>query len=125
MGTIPIRAEGRDSRAIKRALRVLSEGRILGIFPEGTRSPDGQIRETRRGAALLAALSGAPVVPTYIDGARTSLPVGGRFPAPARVHVRFGPPLRFERGAGGHDREALLAFSPAMGGPIRRLESVA
>ena len=96
MGTIPVRGEGQDSKGVKRALKVLSRGRVVGIFPEGTRSADGEIGDGRPGAAMIAALSGAPVIPAYIDGAHESLPVGGRFPSPVRVHVRFGGPLRFE-----------------------------
>ena len=125
MGTVPVRAEGQqDARGVKQALRVLSSGRVLGVFPEGTRSADGRLSELRLGAAMIAALSGAPVVPAYIDGARESMPVGGRFPAPARVHVRFGRPLRFEAG-GRRDRDALQAFAQAMLDAIRRLEPAA
>jgi len=125
MGTVPVRAEGQqDARGVKQALRVLSSGRVLGVFPEGTRSPDGRLSELRLGAAMIAALSGAPVVPAHIDGARESMPVGGRFPAPARVHVRFGRPLRFE-GGGRRDRDALQAFAQAMLDAIRRLEPAA
>jgi 1-acyl-sn-glycerol-3-phosphate acyltransferase len=125
MGTVPVRAEGQDSRAIKQSLRLLSGGRVLGIFPEGTRSADGRLSEPRHGAAMIAALSGAPVVPAYIDGARDSLPVGGVFPAPARIHVRFGPPLSFERRRRQADRGALEEFSLAMLDAIRRLEPAA
>ena len=122
MGTIPVRLEGQDSRGIKRALRVLSRGRVLGVFPEGTRSPDGKVGEARPGAAMIAALSGAPVVPAYIEGARDVLPVGAGFPRPIRVNVRFGPPLYFERHRGRQGREALLGFSQAMIDAVRRLE---
>jgi len=125
MGTIPVRAEGQDSKGIKRALRVLASGRVLGVFPEGSRSSDGRLSEPRLGAAMIAALSGAPVVPAYIDGARDSLPVGGVFPKPARIHVRFGRPLRFERDRSGSGREALNAFAREMLLAIRRLEPVA
>ncbi|MFQ5878442.1 MAG: lysophospholipid acyltransferase family protein [Acidobacteriota bacterium] len=114
MGTIPVRLEGQDTRGIKRALRILSQGRILGIFPEGSRSPDGRMGDPRPGAALIAALSGAPVVPAFIDGADQSLPVGGRFPRPTRVHVRFGPPLRFGSSRRRAGRDALLAFARRM-----------
>ena len=123
MGTIPVRAEGQDSKGIKRALRLLASGRILGVFPEGSRSADGRLSEPRLGAAMIAALSGAPVVPVHIDGARASLPVGGRFPKPARIHVRFGPPLRFESGGPGSGRESLNAFARDMVLAIRRLET--
>lgn len=121
MDTIPVRGEGQDSRGVRRALRVLSGDRVVGIFPEGTRSPDGRLSDARPGAAMLAALSGAPVVPAYIDGARDSLPVGGKFPSPARVHVRFGPPLRFERSRRRAGRDALDDFSREMLEAIRRL----
>jgi 1-acyl-sn-glycerol-3-phosphate acyltransferase len=122
MGTIPVRGEGQDSKGVKRAIRALARGRVVGIFPEGTRSADGRLLDARPGAAMIAALSGAPVVPAYIDGARHALPVGGRFPSPARVHVRFGPPLRFERRRGRAGREALLDFTEKMLEAIRRLE---
>ncbi len=125
MGTIPVRAEGQDSRGIKQALRLLASGGILGVFPEGTRSADGRLSEPRPGAAMIAALSGAPVVPAYIDGARDSLPVGRAFPSPARVHVRFGPPLRFRRDRGRADRDALTKFALTMAEAIRRLEPAA
>ncbi|HKN47489.1 MAG TPA: lysophospholipid acyltransferase family protein [Candidatus Polarisedimenticolia bacterium] len=122
MGTIPVRGEGQDSRGVKRALRALNSGRIVGIFPEGTRSSDGRLGDPRPGAAMIAALSGAPVVPAFIDGARDSLPVGSRFPSPARVHVRFGPALRFTRDRRRADRGALADFSAEMLEAIRRLE---
>ena len=122
MGTIPVRIEGQDSRGIKRALRVLSRGGVLGIFPEGTRSPDGSVGEARPGAAMIAALSGAPVIPAYIDGANEALPIGAGFPRPIRVNVKFGPPLHFERHRGRQGREALLVFSRAMLDAVRRLE---
>jgi 1-acyl-sn-glycerol-3-phosphate acyltransferase len=126
MGTVPVGAGARDSRAIKRSMAILAAGRVLGIFPEGRRSEDGTIGEARPGAALIAALSGAPVIPVFIDGARESLPVGGRFPAPARVHVRFGPALRFVPAPGGRrDRGALDEFASRVEAAIRRLEPVA
>lgn len=121
MGTVPVQSDGKDRKAIRRALQVLDRGRVLGIFPEGTRSPDGRIGETRPGAAMIAAISGAPVVPAFIDGARESMPVGARFPAPARVHVRFGPPLRYRRDGKQRDRDAMRAFARSMEAAIRRL----
>ncbi|MBI1950446.1 MAG: 1-acyl-sn-glycerol-3-phosphate acyltransferase [Acidobacteria bacterium] len=125
MGTIAVSGEGRDSKGIKRALRLLSSGRVLGVFPEGSRSADGTLSALRLGAAMIAALSGAPVVPAWIDGARDSLPVGGVFPKPARIHVRFGKPLRFDKGRAGGGREALGIFAQEMLDAIRRLEPAA
>ncbi len=125
MGTIAVSGEGRDSRGIKRALRLLSSGRVLGVFPEGSRSADGTLSAPRLGAALIAALSGAPVVPAWIDGARDSLPVGGVFPKPARIHVRFGRPFLFDKSRNGGGREALGIFAQEMLDAIRRLEPAA
>lgn len=124
MGTIPVRA-GRDAHGLRQAVRTLHTGRVVGLFPEGSRSEDGRFRETQPGAALLAALSGAPVVPAFIDGAGESMPVGGAFPRPARVHVRFGPPLRYPEGKGGRDRETLQAFGRQLEEAIRALEPAA
>jgi 1-acyl-sn-glycerol-3-phosphate acyltransferase len=124
MGTIPVRAGGTDSLAIRRALTALRRGRVVGVFPEGSRSPDGRMREARPGVALIAALSGAPVVPALIDGASDSMPVGGRFPLPANVRVRFGPALRFTRDKGSRDRDQLRRFAVALEGAIRDLALV-
>lgn len=120
MGTIPVRA-GRDAHGLRLAVRTLHTGRIVGLFPEGSRSEDGLFKDAQPGAALLAALSGVPVVPAFIDGAEKSMPVGGAFPRPARVHVRFGPPLVFPAGKGGRDREALAAFGRRLEEAIRAL----
>ena len=121
MGAIPVRA-GSDARGLRRAARALARGRLVGVFPEGTRSADGTFGEAQPGAALLAALTGAPVVPVFIDGARDSMPVGTTLPRPARIHVRFGPALAFPGGRGARDREALLEFARRMEGAIRALE---
>jgi 1-acyl-sn-glycerol-3-phosphate acyltransferase len=76
---------------------LLAAGRDVIVFPEGTRSRDGQIGDFRRGAARLAAAAGAPLVPAGISGTRAVLPPGGADCAgrPRRgvVTVRFGPPV--------------------------------
>jgi len=96
-GTIPRARRHRRARSA-RAVRALGSGHLVGLFPEGTRSLDGRVGDARPGAALLAALSGGPVVPAFIEGARDSMPIGARFPKPARIRVRFGPAIRFPAG---------------------------
>jgi 1-acyl-sn-glycerol-3-phosphate acyltransferase len=117
----PVRREGTDARALKDALRVLEEGRALLVFPEGTRGPEGVLREAKPGAGMLAALSGAPVVPVHISGTGRALPRGAVLPRPVKVVVRFGPPLRFARGEGGPAREQYRAATAAMMEAIGRL----
>jgi len=97
MDTIPVRRDRADPAAIRRALQVLSSGKVLGVFPEGGRSPDGRLQPPMLGAALLAARAGAWVVPAAISGAYGLFPPGRFWPRPGRIEVRFGEPFRFER----------------------------
>jgi 1-acyl-sn-glycerol-3-phosphate acyltransferase len=101
-----------DPRDAVRMLRVagarLRDGRLVIVFPEGTRSGDGSIGEFRPGAFYLAQKSGAPVVPVYLDGGYRAIPKGGFRLRPARLLVRVLPPLSPEEGAGG-SREQIAA----------------
>lgn len=93
----PVRREGADASALRTALRILQDGGVLLMFPEGTRGPEGALREPKPGAAMLAVLSGAPVVPVFIAGSGRAWPRGRTLPKPAKVVVAFGPPMVFER----------------------------
>ena len=88
-GAYPLDREAGGVAAVRAALRVLKDGRCVGIFPEGTRNLHGEAEE-KGGAALLAALSGAPVVPAAIVGSRAA-----RFMQP--IHVIYGEPVHVER----------------------------
>ena len=112
MQTIPVRAEEADPRAVKQALSRLRRGNLVGIFPEGGRSHDGVLLPPKPGAALLAAASGVPVIPAYIEGAWASWKPGTLFPLPGRVRVRFGDPIHFSRDREKRrDRAELEVFS--------------
>ena len=89
LGAYPLDREAGGAAAIRAALRALKEGRCIGIFPEGGRNRDGQ-HEEKGGAALLGALSGAPVVPAAIAGTRNARPF-------RRIRVIYGEPLIVER----------------------------
>jgi 1-acyl-sn-glycerol-3-phosphate acyltransferase len=101
-GTIPVdRSGGRAAQAaLETQLRVLREGNLAGIYPEGTRSPDGRLYRGKTGVARLALESGAPVVPVVMLNADEIQPPGKVLPRIRRVRIRFGPPLRFNRYAG-------------------------
>src|SRR5450432_4660107 len=103
VGQIPVdRTGGQASeRALRTGLRVLSEGRLLGIYPEGTRTPDGRLYRGKTGVAKLALESGAPVIPCAMVGTFEFQPPGKIRPN-FHIHpgVRFGKPLDFSRYAG-------------------------
>ncbi len=94
-----MRRDGSDSRALKTALRLLGEGRALLVFPEGTRGVEGRLGDAKPGAGMLAVMSGAAVVPVHVSGSGRALPAGRMVPRPAKVRVRFGPPLCSRRTA--------------------------
>lgn len=119
----PVRREGADAAALRVALRVLEQGGALLVFPEGTRGPEGQLREPKPGAALLAVLSGAPVVPVFVRGSGRAWPRGRRLPRPAKVKVAFGPSRRFPRPAGGDRKDYYDSVSRDMMAAIAQLQN--
>ncbi len=98
-GQLPIdRSGGKASEAsLNTGLRVLSEGRILGIYPEGTRSPDAKLYRGRTGVARMVLESGAPVIPVAMIGTAEVMPIGTRLPRVRRVGIILGEPLDFSR----------------------------
>ncbi|GAB3181218.1 lysophospholipid acyltransferase family protein [Micromonospora palomenae] len=101
-GCIPVdRSGGRAAQAaLDTQLSVLRAGGVAGIYPEGTRSPDGRLYRGKTGVARLALESGAPVVPVAMLNLDEIQPPGKLIPKIARVRIRFGPPLDFSRYAG-------------------------
>ncbi|MEU0547982.1 lysophospholipid acyltransferase family protein [Micromonospora sp. NPDC005979] len=101
-GTIPVdRSGGLAARAaLDTQLRVLRAQGVAGIYPEGTRSPDGRLYRGKTGVARLALESGAVVVPVAMLNADELQPPGRLLPRIGQVRVRFGAPLDFSRYAG-------------------------
>lgn len=107
-GVFFIRRGEVDRGAQRIALDLLASGRALGLFPEGTRSRDGQLRNGRAGAALLAMRAGVPLLPVGIAGTHRFFAGGRRIPRRSRVTIRIGPPFTLPPLAGGSlDRAAL------------------
>lgn len=96
LGSIPLHVSRPDAAALRRALRTLEAGGIVGIFPEGPFSVRGRLERGLPGVALLALRSGAPVVPAALHGTYEAL-AGRPFHVPRRrpVTLRFGPPRPF------------------------------
>lgn len=99
-GQVPIDRSESDAAAaaLRTARRLLDEGRLVGIFPEGTRSRDGRLYRGRTGVARLAAETGVPVVPCATVGVFDIAPPGVRVPRPRKVAVRFGEPMGWPDG---------------------------
>lgn len=113
-GQLPIdRSGGKASEdALSTGVNVLSEGKLLGIYPEGTRSPDGRIYRGRTGIARMALESGVPVIPVAMIDTEKVMPIGVKIPKVQRIGIVFGSPLDFSRFAGyENDRFVLRAIT--------------
>ncbi|WP_346015956.1 lysophospholipid acyltransferase family protein [Couchioplanes caeruleus] len=99
VGQIPIeRSGGRAALAgLEQARQVILSGKVFGIFPEGTRSPDGRLYRGKTGVTRLALMTGAPVVPVGVLGTDKAQPIGAPFPRPGHtVTVRIGKPVVYD-----------------------------
>src|SRR6202034_1605790 len=91
------RAEARAGlEMLDAALGLLRQGALFGIYPEGTRSPDGRLYRGRPGVGWLALHSGLPVIPVAMSGTDHVLPPGHKVPRVAKIRITVGPPLTFE-----------------------------
>lgn len=82
-----------DIAGLRRALDVLSAGGVLGVFPEGTRTLDGNLQPAKGGIGFLIAKAGVPVVPVFVDGTYHVLPKARKWPRPGKVRVFYGKPI--------------------------------
>ena len=98
LGQVPVDRSGgrRSEAALIAGLKVLAEGKCLGIYPEGTRSPDGRLYKGRTGIARLAIESGAPIIPVAMFNTEKIQPTGTVVPKVMRVEMIFGEPMYFE-----------------------------
>jgi 1-acyl-sn-glycerol-3-phosphate acyltransferase len=101
-GQIPIDRSGGSGAqaALDTAIRLLREGHLLGIYPEGTRSPDSRLYKGKTGIARITLEAGVPVVPVAMIGTDRVNPIGSKIWRPRRLEIRFGRPLDFSRYAG-------------------------
>ncbi|WP_430382341.1 lysophospholipid acyltransferase family protein [Streptomyces sp. P10-4] len=124
VGMIPVDRDGASGgvAALMTGRRILEEGKIFGIYPEGTRSPDGRLYRGRTGIARLTLMTGAPVVPFAMIGTDKLQPGGRGIPRPGRVTVRFGEAMEFSRYEGmDRDRYVLRAVTDSVMAEVMRL----
>jgi len=113
-GQLPIdRGGGKASEAsLNTGLQVLGRGDVLGIYPEGTRSPDGRLYRGRTGIARMIVEAGVPVVPVVMVDTEKAMPIGSSLPKIRRIGTVIGEPLDFSRFSGlGDDRVVLRSIT--------------
>ncbi len=124
VGMIPVDRDGGKGgvAALMTGRRILEEGKVFGIYPEGTRSPDGRLYRGRTGIARLTLMTGAPVVPFAMIGTDKIQPGGTGMPRTGQVTVRFGEPMEFSRYEGmDRDRYVLRAVTDSVMAEVMRL----
>jgi 1-acyl-sn-glycerol-3-phosphate acyltransferase len=107
---VPVdRSGGRASEAaLRKGVEILSTGDLLGIYPEGTRSPDGRLYRGKTGIARMALEAGVPVIPVAMINTFEIQPPGQVMPKVMKVGIKIGKPLDFSRYAGMEDDRFVL-----------------
>ncbi|GHH52786.1 lysophospholipid acyltransferase family protein [Lentzea cavernae] len=99
VGQVPIDRSSASAAqgALDTGVRIVREGKLLGIYPEGTRSPDARLYKGKVGVAWIALESGAPVIPVAMFGTDKANPIGSRMWKPHPIRIKIGKPLDFSR----------------------------
>ncbi len=93
LDAIPIDRDGLGIEGLKETIRRLKAGEMVLIFPEGTRTVDGELQPLKPGLCAVAKRAGATLLPVGIDGAYQAWPRGAKLPKPSPIVVHFGPPI--------------------------------
>jgi 1-acyl-sn-glycerol-3-phosphate acyltransferase len=99
VGVVPVLREGGDAgkRSLDTGVQILRGGDLIGIYPEGTRSPDGRLYRGKTGPVRMALEAEVPIIPTAVAGTDKAMPTGTYLPRRHPISVRFGKPLDFSR----------------------------
>jgi 1-acyl-sn-glycerol-3-phosphate acyltransferase len=98
-GVVPVHRGGGEQgeASLRTGVEILSRGDLLGIYPEGTRSPDGRLYRGKTGPVRMALEAGVPIIPCAVIGTDRALPTGTYRPRREPVRVRYGEPLDLSR----------------------------
>jgi 1-acyl-sn-glycerol-3-phosphate acyltransferase len=110
-GAFPVNRHRINMQAFKRAISLLEAGELVAIFPEGTRGDGVELRPGKPGIGLIAARTGAPVIPAFHRGTEKVLPRGAWFPRLHRITIMFGAPCRFPEEQVGKEQDQAILFS--------------
>lgn len=123
LNVIPVNLEGGDRSALKALIRILKAGDCALVFPEGTRTPDGNLQPAEPGLGLIIAKTRAPVVPARIFGAFDAWPIGGKLHLFRKITVVLGEPIYFsEADLSGSGKELYLRLSQRVMDAIAALQ---
>ncbi|MCL4416879.1 MAG: 1-acyl-sn-glycerol-3-phosphate acyltransferase [Actinobacteria bacterium] len=120
VGTFPVARGTADRSAIRKAIEYLSSGEVVGIFPEGTRTKSGTMKDGEIGAAMLAAKAGVPILPMGIRGNIRVFQMKGIVPKFSKLKVRIGKPIEVPLQPNA-DRKQLKAILDKVMEEIRKL----
>lgn len=91
--SFPVDRDRPQPSTIKETIKKLKSGALIVMFPEGGRSPDGNLLDAKRGTGMIAAIARVSVVPALIDGTDNALPAGRKILRPSKIRVIFGNPI--------------------------------
>jgi 1-acyl-sn-glycerol-3-phosphate acyltransferase len=121
LNAIPISREQLQISTFKKSLEILKEGKVLLLFPEGTRSPAGTIAEGEKGVGLIAAKTNVPVIPVMIKGSGEAMPRNKKGISPHKISVVFGKPLYFKQSEVTDKKDSYQKFSDRVMDEMRKL----
>jgi 1-acyl-sn-glycerol-3-phosphate acyltransferase len=107
LNAFPLRQGKGDKGAIEETIRRLQQGHLLAVFPEGTRSEDGELQPIQRGVALVVRRANVPIIPVVLDGSFQAWPKGSKMFHTYPIAVMYGPALKIE-GLKGEEIVALI-----------------
>jgi 1-acyl-sn-glycerol-3-phosphate acyltransferase len=122
LGWIPLRTGRLDRDAFGKAVSLIKRGKVVVIFPEGSRSLDGQLQTPKPGIGVIVAQTGCSVVPAYLKGTYEVLPMGTMWPRFRPVTVLYGDPITFSRN--GENRESKQFYQEVSRTVINRIASL-
>jgi 1-acyl-sn-glycerol-3-phosphate acyltransferase len=123
LGAVRLEKRAGGLGGIKATIKLLRENEAVLIFPEGSRTFDGELAPMMGGFCTLARRSGATIVPVAIEGAFAALPRGSAFPRPGRITVVIGPPITPQEVQRRSDEELLATTTSRIREALRRARS--
>lgn len=111
LGAFPVKRGEGDLKALSKVIELVSRGEAVLLFPEGSRSDDGEVKDFMHGASYVAFRTSVPVLPVAVKGSFEAMPKGCYFPKPTKIKVRFGEVLYFNYEKKSNLKEGVKAFT--------------